>query len=199
MSGLGQPSASDVAAPAGRDGWRTALVVSLVALAVLVAVLAVTGVVLTSRYRPVPPGSAGVGGGPDQTVQDLHRFAATLAQSVVLLATVSALGWSYRVGRRTWVGPAVLLGLVLAASITGNLLPYDQVAMAAVTVGDQLEGVWFAAFDDGVRFVLIGGAEVSQASYRASLLAHFALAAAVVVGLVVVARWHFLAQGGDRG
>jgi quinol-cytochrome oxidoreductase complex cytochrome b subunit len=188
MSGLGQPSATGVASPAGREGWKLVLLASLAVLGLLLVVLAVTGVVLTARYRPIAPGGASSSGAPDQTVRDLHRLSAALAQSVVLLAVVAALGWSYRIGRRAWVGPAVLLVLVLSASVSGNLLPYEQVALQAVTVGEPLEGIWFVAFDEGVRFVLVGGTEVSQAQYRMVVLAHFALAAAAVAGLVVVAR-----------
>lgn len=197
MSGLGQPSAVGDASPV-RDGWKVALFASLAVLGLLLGVLAATGVVLTIRYRPTVPGGTVSSGAPDQTVRDLHRFAATLAQSVVLLAAVAALGWSYRIGRRAWVGPAVVLVLVLAASVTGGALPYDQVALWAVTVGDNLEGVWFAAFDDRVRFVLVGGTEVSQDLYQRVLLAHFALAAAAVAVLAAVA-WRLRTRGTGRG
>jgi quinol-cytochrome oxidoreductase complex cytochrome b subunit len=184
MSGLGAPSAEVGASARARQRWRSLLLGALAALALLLVVLVLTGIALTTSYHPVAPGADGSTG----VAVDVHRLAATLAQSVVLVAVVAALGWSYQVGRRAWPGPAVVLALVLVASFTGNLLPYEQLALWAVTTGDSIQGVWLAAFDDRVRFVLVGGVEVSQATYQRWFLAHLGLAAAAAVALVVVVR-----------
>lgn len=153
-------------------------------MAVLVAVLAVTGLSLVGDYRPTAPGA-------DLPLdQGLHQLAATLLQAVALLAVVSALGWSYGSGRRVWIGPAVVLVLVMAASVTGQRLPWDQLALWAVTLGSGVEGVWYAAFDKSVRFVLVDGGELSPSSYRRDVLLHLAAGGAVAVGLVAVgAAW----------
>jgi quinol-cytochrome oxidoreductase complex cytochrome b subunit len=184
MSGRGEPGAALVDRPRPPQRWRTLLLGALAVLALLLVVLAVTGVALSTGYRPVAPGADGSTG----LAADVHRLAASLAQSVVLVAVVAALGWSYQVGRRAWPGPAIVLLLVLATSFTGGLLPYDQLGLWAVTTGDSIDGVWSAAFDDAVRFVLIGGVEVSQATYQRSFVAHLVLAGAAAVGLVVVVR-----------
>ena len=85
-------------------------------------------------------------------------------------------------------GALVLLGLAL--SFTGYLLPWDQLALWAVKVGSRSEGVaWDAAFSGDVRFILIGGTEVTQGTYRLWLVVHAGvLAAAFAAVLAVLAR-----------
>jgi quinol-cytochrome oxidoreductase complex cytochrome b subunit len=67
-------------------------------------------------------------------------------------------------GGRRWVGPALGSGIAVAtllASFTGFLLPWDQLALWAVTVGSDLQG-YTALFDPVVRFGLIGGVVVAK-------------------------------------
>lgn len=187
MDAVGAPGTERAARPPSSVvRWRRAFLGSLAAMAVLVAVLVVTGLLLAGGYRPTAPA------GDLPLDQGLHQLAATLLQAVALLAAVCALGWSHGSGRRLWIGPAVVLALVMVASVTGQRLPWEQLGLWAVTVGTDVEGVWYAAFDDGVRFVLVDGrGELSPADYRQDVLLHLGAGAAVVVGLVVVglARW----------
>ena len=85
-------------------------------------------------------------------------------------------------------GRLVLLGLAL--SFTGYLLPWDQLALWAVKVGSRgLAGTWRAAFSGEVRFILIGGTEVTQGTYRLWLLVHtVVLAVAFAAVLAVLVR-----------
>jgi quinol-cytochrome oxidoreductase complex cytochrome b subunit len=63
--------------------------------------------------------------------------------------------------------------LGLAASFTGYLLPWDQLALWAVTIGAKLPGgLWGAAFSDQVRFVLMRNREISQSELRTWFLVH---------------------------
>lgn len=54
--------------------------------------------------------------------------------------------------------------------------------MWAVTVGTNVGGVWQAAFGDRVRFVLLGGAEVSQATFGNWFLVHSVVLPVLVIG-----------------
>lgn len=179
MSVLGADAGSRPVA-GWRNGWKLVVLVTAIVGAGLLVVLVVTGIILANSYRPNEV---------DDATRDLHRMSSALLVINALVTLVSAIGWTVTAGRRRWaVAPAGLLfGAVVAASITGFLLPWDQLGLFAVTVGD-LDGVWHAAFDDGVRFVLIGGAEISPSTYRRSVIAHFGLGAAAVV-LVGALLW----------
>ena len=55
----------------------------------------------------------------------------------------------------------ILLTLTLLLSFTGYLLPRDQLALWAVTVGTNMIG-YTPVFGRDVRFVLLGGAEIDR-------------------------------------
>ena len=56
-----------------------------------------------------------------------------------------------------WVIGVILITLTLLLSFTGYLLPWDQLALWAVTVGTNMIG-YTPVFGSQVRFVLLGGA-----------------------------------------
>ena len=58
-----------------------------------------------------------------------------------------------------WVIGVILLTLTLLLSFTGYLLPWDQLALWAVTVGTNMMG-YTPVFGSQVRFVLLGGVEI---------------------------------------
>lgn len=68
--------------------------------------------------------------------------------------------------------------------MTGLLLPWDQVALEAVTVAERFDGYGFLV-DDSARFALIDGAEVSIETLRTVMALHLALG--VVLAATVVA------------
>ena len=78
----------------------------------------------------------------------------------------------------------------MALFFTGFLLRWDQLALWAVTVGtNNVRGAWYAAFSGEVRFILAGGVEITQGTYRLWFLAHVAmLAAALAAALAALVR-----------
>jgi quinol-cytochrome oxidoreductase complex cytochrome b subunit len=172
----------------------------VVALAVLLVVLVATGSYLSTTYKPSVSQALDVPGLADDEppVRVVHRLASTVffVAATGLAGTTIAL--AALVGRRhrtsAVAGAAVML-VALGAGFSGYLLPWDQLALWAVTVGDDVYGVWFAAFDDQVRYVLVGSTEVEQSTYAAWTVVHvivlpvlLAAAGAVVVRVLTAAR-----------
>ena len=94
-------------------------------------------------------------------VRNMHRWAAHLMVLTVFLhmARVFYHG-AYKAPREfNWVIGVILLQLTLLLSFTGYLLPWDQLALWAVTVGTNMMG-YTPVFGDQVRFVLLGGVEI---------------------------------------
>lgn len=209
--------------------WRESLTSArLVAVGVFTAVvvaLAVTGLWLVFFYRPSPapawPGiphtdtSAGVGG----FVRGFHRLAAVVALPSALVAGVLVVvdsharrtGW--RRGRLALVAGPALVVLTLAATFTGYLLPWDQLALWAVTVGRNMRGYSFV-FGSSVKFVLVGGTEIATSTILRWFWVHTVVISMLLAGALFVAwrpRWrepvHFeladervpVAAEGERG
>ena len=87
-------------------------------------------------------------------VRNMHRWAAHLMVLSVFLhmARVFYHG-AYKPPREfNWVIGVILLTLTLLLSFTGYLLPWDQLALWAVTVGTNMMG-YTPVFGDQVRFV----------------------------------------------
>ena len=94
-------------------------------------------------------------------VRNMHRWGAHLMVLSVFLhmARVFYHG-AYKPPREfNWVIGVILLTLTLLLSFTGYLLPWDQLALWAVTVGTNMMG-YTPVFGSQVRFVLLGGAEI---------------------------------------
>lgn len=124
-------------------------------------------------------------------MQTAHRVLSTVLFWAGFGLLVSGLGLAverHRVdgNRRTALVtgglPLIALLAVVLATYTGYLIAWDLIALSAVTVGPGYDGVWAAAFDDGVHFVLVDGYEVSQSTFARAVIAHV-----VVVPLLVLA------------
>ena len=177
-----------------RNGLGRARSALLIVLAVEVAMLVVTGIALFFLYRPNVRQAWGDLGsettrslGIAWTLRLVHQLASSLALwTSVAVGVVVALGAS--TGRR-WTGPALGAGIAtntLLASFTGYLLPWDQLALWAVTAGTNTRG-YTALFGRQVRFVLIGGTEVGARTILWWLLVHALVLGPMLVGLLVLA------------
>ncbi len=98
-----------------------------------------------------------------QFTRDMHRWAAHLMVLAVALhmARVFYTG-AYKPPREfNWVVGVFLLILTLGASFTGYLLPWDQLAYWAITVGTNIAG-YAPLVGSSLRALLLGGREVGQ-------------------------------------
>ena len=98
--------------------------------AVVSLIVVVSGVLLVFFYRPTA-------GASDNVLQSLH-LVTTWAWLAMLVAIVAL-----EFGRRSVVSAGALLvnlGIVAGVAFTGYLLPWDQLALNAITVGTDIEG-----------------------------------------------------------
>ena len=96
-------------------------------------------------------------------MRNMHRFGAQGMVIMVFLhmCRVFYTG-SYRPPREfNWVVGIILLVLTFLLSFTGYLLPWDQLALWAITVGTTMAGT-APVFGPITRFMLIGGYDVGQ-------------------------------------
>ena len=95
-------------------------------------------------------------------MRNMHRWGAHLMVLTVFLhmSRVFYHG-AYKPPREfNWVVGVILLLLTLLLSFTGYLLPWDQLALWAVTVGTNMAG-FVPVIGAQVKFALLGGVEVT--------------------------------------
>jgi quinol-cytochrome oxidoreductase complex cytochrome b subunit len=148
--------------------------------------LVASGVPLVWWYRPI---------GGLEWLRELHSTAAVLSlcSSVALVAVVAAGRWTDRDrATRGWLlGGLGAVALALAGLLTGPLLAWDQLALWAVTVGDDLYEGALAPFSSDVRFLFVDGHQVSTGTYKIWAVVHIValpLVALVGTGLVLWRR-----------
>lgn len=86
-----------------------------------------------------------------------------------------------RIERQVLATVLMVLGSVGALATWPGVL-WEQIALAAGTVDSDVAGLWFAAFGDGIVFVIVGGREVSQAVLAVRSVAHLAMPVLVLFG-----------------
>lgn len=149
---------------------------------VLFALLLITGTYLMFFYTPAVSMAYGdmerlktqVGFG--QLIRNVHRWGAHLMVLTVVLHLVRVF-WdgAYKAPRQfNWVIGVGLLIITLAYSFTGYLLPWDQLAYWAVTVGSDL--VHYVPVIGGwLRNLLLGGATIGQSALLRFYVLHVAV------------------------
>lgn len=154
-------------------------------------------------YRPFPPQAYQdmkdlqfvVFMGP--FLRNMHRWAAHGMVVCVFLhmCRVFYTG-SYKKPRQfNWVIGVFLLLLTLGLSFTGYLLPWDQLAYWAITVGTNIGS--YAPFIGGqVREILLGGHSVGEAALLRFYVLHVAVLPSIIILLTIVHFWRVRKDGG---
>lgn len=103
---------------------------------------------------------------------------------------------SYRAPREfNWIVGVVLFLLTLVASFTGYLLPWDQLAFWAITVGTAIAG--YAPFvGEEMRYLLLGDTVVGQEALIRFYVLHVAVIPAAMTMLILVHFWRIRKDGG---
>jgi menaquinol-cytochrome c reductase cytochrome b subunit len=175
----------------------------------LFASLVISGIYLMFFYVPSPNSAYGniqslqteVAFG--QFIRNVHRWSAHLMVLAVAahMARVFYRG-AYKPPREfNWVIGVFLLVLTLLMSFTGYLLPWDQLAYWAVTVGTAMAG-FVPVIGGTVEEILLGGPTVGSGTLLRFYVLHVAVLPAVLIGLIAIHLWRWrkdamLDQGGE--
>ena len=194
--------------------WTTTAGLGIASVAAFLITL-VTGILLMFYYKPypdvayesmkdihfvVPTG---------RFVRNVHRWAANLMVVVVILHMARAFYTAaYRAPREfNWLIGMALLVTTLGLSFTGYLLPWDQLAYWAITIGANIAqspreitdalGVT-EAFDPGglQRLLLLGSDTVGEEALVRFYLLHVMLLPLVAAMLMAVHFWRVRKDGG---
>jgi quinol-cytochrome oxidoreductase complex cytochrome b subunit len=147
-------------------------------------------------------------------IRNMHRWAAHGMVITVMLHMFRVfLTGSYKPPRQfNWAIGVVLLLLTFLLSFTGYLLPWDQLAIWAVTVGTNMaratpllghEGPFGPQLglraDNDIRFVLLGGTTVGAATLLRFYVLHCIFLPIVAAVLMAVHFWRIRKDGGISG
>ena len=166
-------------------------------------ILVVTGILLMLYYHPSVPQayadmkdlqfvvSAGV------FLRNLHRWS---AHAMVLLVFAHMCKVFYRGAYRTprefnWVVGTVLLILTLLLSYTGYLLPWDQLAFWAITVGSNIMSS-VPVLGARMRFLMLGGNTVNANALLRFYVLHCVILPLFAVIFIAVHFWRIRKDGG---
>lgn len=169
---------------------------------VLFGILLVTGVYLMFVYTPAVGSAYGdmqklkTGVGFGQLMRNVHRWSAHLMVIVVVahFARVFFAGAYKRPREFNWVLGILLLLMTLAFSFTGYLLPWDQLAYWAVTVGTNLVH-YVPVFGNTIQNLLIGGAQIGQSTLTRFYALHVAVLPAALALVLIVHIWRVRKDG----
>jgi quinol-cytochrome oxidoreductase complex cytochrome b subunit len=171
--------------------------------AVTAILLTVTGLFLMFYYRPAVPQayhdmkdlefavSAGI------FIRNLHRWAAHAMVALVFLHMIRVFfAGAYRPPREfNWVIGVLLFVVTLLLSYTGYLLPWDQLAYWAVTVGTNMADAT-PVIGPKIKFLMLGGNALSENALLRFYVLHCILLPAVLYMLVAIHIWRIRKDGG---
>ncbi len=130
-------------------------------------------------------------------LRNMHRWAAHGMVAVVFLhmCRVFFTG-SYKKPREfNWVIGVALFLLTLFSSFTGYLLPWDQLAFWAITVGASIAG-YAPLVGKQIQFILLGDSNVGQEALLRFYVLHIAVLPLLVTLLVSIHFWRIRKDGG---
>ncbi|HZI37983.1 MAG TPA: selenite/tellurite reduction operon b-type cytochrome ExtP [Acidimicrobiia bacterium] len=133
-------------------------------------------------------------------IRNMHRWGAHLmVLSVFLHMSRVFYHGAYKPPREfNWVVGVVLLLLTLLLSFTGYLLPWDQLALWAVTVGTNMAG-FVPVVGSQVKFALLGSAEVTANTLLRWYVLHVLFFPFIIVIFMAVHFWRVRKDGGISG
>ncbi len=135
-----------------------------------------------------------------QLTRNIHRWAAHLMVFFVFLHMMRVFyHGAYKPPREfNWVVGVVLLLLTLLLSFTGYLLPWDQIAYWAVTIGSTM-ATYVPIFNKPSQLILLGGVEVGQNTLLRFYVLHVILLPLVGALFLAVHFWRIRKDGGISG
>ncbi|NWG35800.1 MAG: cytochrome b N-terminal domain-containing protein [Chloroflexi bacterium] len=171
--------------------------------ALLMIILGLTGIVLLNNYTPAVPQAyldileinSNVWFG--ELIRNLHHWSANLliVVSVLHLIRVFVTG-AYRPPRElNWLIGVAMLLLVLGANFTGYLLPWDQLAYWAITVGTSILS-YVPLIGQWLTRLVLGGPEVGANTLLNFYSMHISFIPLIIFGLMSYHFWRVRKDGG---
>ncbi len=168
-------------------------------------ILTISGILLMFYYRPtieyaytdmmdlteqVPFG----------IMREIHRWGAHAMVITVWLHMFRVfMTGSYKPPREfNWAIGVILLVLTLLLSFTGYLLPWDQLAIWAVTVGGNMAGDT-PGFGAQIKFILFAGLEATAATLLRFYVLHVLFFPFIIVIFMAIHFWRVRKDGGISG
>jgi quinol-cytochrome oxidoreductase complex cytochrome b subunit len=127
-----------------------------------------------------------------QYIRNVHRWSAHLMVFAVAahMAKMFYRG-AYKAPREfNWVIGVMLLLMTLLMSFTGYLLPWDQLAFWAVTVGTEMAG-YSPFIGSQVQGLLMGGDIVGSSTLLRFYVLHVAVLPSAIVFLLMIHLWRW--------
>jgi quinol-cytochrome oxidoreductase complex cytochrome b subunit len=166
-------------------------------------ILVVTGVFLMFYYRPAVPHAYydmkdlqfAVWLGP--FLRNLHRWSAhTMVALVFAHMAVTFFRGAYRPPREfNWVIGVLLLVVTVLLSYTGYLLPWDQLAYWAVTVGTNMAEAT-PLIGEKLKLLLLGGHSINANALIRFYVLHCVVLPLAAVTMISVHIWRVRKDGG---
>ena len=171
----------------------------------LFIVLTITGIWLMFYFRPTELAYVDIQAlqtdiAFGSLVRNMHRWGAHLMVLVVFLhmSRVFYHG-EYKAPREfNWVIVFILQLLTLLLSYTGYLLPWDQLAIWAVTVGGNMAG-YTPVIGAQAKFGLFAGLEATTATLLRFYVLHVLFLPFIIVIFMAVHFWRVRKDGGISG
>ncbi len=169
----------------------------------LFIVLTVTGIMLMFYYHPAVPQAYNDMKDLRFVVADgiflrnLHRLA---AQVMVIAVFWHMFHVFYRGGYKpphefNWAVGVALLLVTLFLSYTGYLLPWDQLAFWAITVGTNIIS-YIPILGQPIRFLLLGGHEIGENALLRFFVLHCVILPLACLILIAIHFWRIQKDGG---
>jgi quinol-cytochrome oxidoreductase complex cytochrome b subunit len=166
-------------------------------------VLVITGILLMFYYHPsVPQAYADMKDlryvvSSGLFLRNLHRWS---AHAMVLLAFAHMFRVFYRGAYRpprefNWVVGVILLLITLLLSYTGYLLPWDQLAFWAITVGSNISSA-VPIVGQKIHFLMLGGNQVNANALLRFYVLHCVILPLAAVLFIAVHFWRIRKDGG---
>jgi quinol-cytochrome oxidoreductase complex cytochrome b subunit len=166
-------------------------------------ILVITGILLMLYYHPsVPQAYADVKDlkyvvSSGLFLRNLHRWS---AHAMVFLAFAHMFRVFYRGAYRpprefNWVVGVLLLLLTLLLSYTGYLLPWDQLAFWAITVGTNISAA-VPLIGNKFHFLMLGGHQVNANALLRFYVLHCVILPLAAVLFLIVHFWRIRKDGG---
>ncbi len=165
---------------------------------VLFGSLVVSGLYLMFFYVPSPSQAYGnvqslqtdVAFG--QYVRNVHRWSAHLMVLAVIAHMCKMFfRGAYKAPREgNWVIGVILLVLTMLMSFTGYLLPWDQLAFWAITVGSEM-AAYVPFIGEEVKEILLGGPVVGASTLLRFYVLHVAVIPVTMVFVLMLHMWRW--------